>query len=110
MENPFELIISRLDHIETLLQNVSSRNLIEVSRKEEITFFDVKGVSEYLYMTKSTIYKMTSDRRIPHYKRSKLLYFKKEEIDQWVMEVPVKTMDEIEKEASDYLMKSSFKR
>jgi len=82
----------------------------KISPIEEITFFDVKGVCEYLHMTKSTIYKMTSDRRIPHFKRSKFLYFNKEEIDQWVMEVPVKTMDEIEKEASDYLMKSRFKR
>ena len=34
----------------------------------------------------NTLYKMTSDKRIPHYKPSnKLLYFKKSELENWML-------------------------
>ena len=110
MENPFELIISRLDRIEKLLQNASLTGSEEAPRKEGKTIFDVNEVCKYLHMSKSSIYKMTADRIIPHYKRGKLLYFNKIEIDDWVMENRVKTMSELEKEATEYLLKSKFKR
>ncbi len=110
MENPFELIISRLDRIEKLLQNATLKSSEKSPREEETAFFDVNGVCEYLHMSKSSVYKMTSDRGIPHYKRGKLLYFNKRGIDNWVMENRVKTMSELEKEATEYLLKSKFKR
>lgn len=102
MENPFEVIIQKLEDIESLLRN---DQVIEgvVEAKEVMT---ADELSEYLAISKSTIYKLTSRQEIPHYKpRGKLLYFKKSEIVEWVSKSKIKTMDEIEQEAENHLKK-----
>jgi hypothetical protein len=49
---------------------------------------------------------MTSSNDIPHYKSGKRLYFKKSEIDEWVFSNRIKTNDDIEKEAMEYIRKN----
>ena len=65
--------------------------------------FDVLEVAAYLKMGKSAIYKLTMDRQLPHYKQGKRLYFRKEEIDNWINKGKVKTQKEISEEADSYL-------
>jgi len=43
------------------------------------------------------------NRKIPCYKRGQRLYFSREEINNWLSIGRIKTMDEIAKEADDYL-------
>jgi excisionase family DNA binding protein len=44
----------------------------------------------------NTLYKMTSDKRIPHYKPSnKLLYFKKSELENWMLTNRMITTEEV---------------
>lgn len=52
-----------------------------------------------------TIYHYTSERRIQFFKKGKRFYFSKEAIMTWVKEGEIKTMDEIEQEAINYLAK-----
>jgi len=55
----------------------------------------VKTVSEYLDISISSIYKKTSNKEIPFYKPNNgRLYFKKEEIDKWLLAGRVGTIDE----------------
>lgn len=107
MENPFEIIIQRLNAIESLLR---SDKVIErvVETKEVMT---VAELSEYLSISKSAIYKMTSSNVLPHYKPTgKLLYFKKAEIVEWVLKDRIKTVDEIRIEADNHLRKLGRQR
>ena len=67
--------------------------------------FDVEGLSTYLKLTKSGIYALTSQRRIVHYKRGKRLYFYKKDVDAYIQEGRVKTMEEIEREANNYIIR-----
>jgi len=67
--------------------------------------FGVLEVASYLKMGKSAIYKLTMDRQLPHYKMGKILYFRKEEIDNWINKGKVKTQQEINEEADSYLLK-----
>jgi len=61
-----------------------------ISKKEVLT---VPELEKYMGISKSTIYKMTHERRIPHYKPTgKLIFFKRAEIDQWMLTNPVEQM------------------
>ena len=46
---------------------------------------------------------LTSPAAIPHYKLGKKLFFKKEEIDEWIYANKVKTRQDIENEANEYI-------
>ena len=62
-------------------------------------------VATYLKISKATVYKLTMDQQLPHYKRGKRLYFRKEEIDNWLNKGKVKTHQEIHEEADSYLLR-----
>ena len=51
--------------------------------KEEI-FIDIESLSKKLQIPKSTIYKMTSGKKIPFYKFNKKLMFSVKDIKQWI--------------------------
>ena len=57
----------------------------------------------YLHVSKSYLYKQTSKKLIPYYKPTgKLCYFKKSDLDAWLMNGRVSTQDEIEQRAQSY--------
>lgn len=51
----------------------------------EITYMNVKTISTYLGVAKSTIYKWVENGFIPHKKLKKKVLFIKKDIDQWVL-------------------------
>jgi excisionase family DNA binding protein len=52
---------------------------------EERKFLDVLELSQYLHLSKSTVYKMVSNKTIPHHKIGSRTLFDKAQIDQWVL-------------------------
>lgn len=64
MENPFELILERLDRIEKAILNLN----IGIPIAEVNHPMDIKELSAYLNKSKSAIYTMTFSNKIPHYK------------------------------------------
>jgi excisionase family DNA binding protein len=55
----------------------------------------------YTGRSDSNLYKLTSDRLIPHYKPTKkLIYFSRTELDQWMLRNRVQTQEEIAAEAA----------
>lgn len=84
-------IKERLETIENLLR----------SQKEVLTLDDV---SKFTGLSKSHLYKLTSNGKIPHYKpNGKYLFFDRLEIQKWLLTNRVKTVDEIDAEASTYV-------
>lgn len=64
----------------------------------------------FLNLSKSYLYKLTSTCAIPHFKPSgKMVYFEREELEKWLRQNPVKTKDQIEMEASSYILKKRSK-
>ncbi|MDR2058081.1 MAG: helix-turn-helix domain-containing protein [Dysgonamonadaceae bacterium] len=66
--------------------------------KLESSLFLIKSIlsfdeaSEFLNLSKSYLYKLTSSGQIPHYKpQGKMLYFEKSELENWLRQNPVKT-------------------
>lgn len=88
-----ENIISRLESLESLIKAQFSKQALTIDE-----------VAAYTGLSKSYLYKLTSDGLIPHYKpRAKMVYFDRNEIDSWLLQNRVKTKDEIDSEASTYL-------
>lgn len=62
--------------------------------------------AQFTGLSKSYLYKLTSQQRIPHYKPSgKLIYFERNELERWLMQNRVSTTDEIESKVQSYCMK-----
>lgn len=56
----------------------------------------ISQAADYLNLSITTLYRYTSQRRIPHHKPGKNLYFYKAEMDQWLIEHKKLTRKEIE--------------
>ena len=80
-----ENIIARA--VETaLLSGGFSRREENKPADDEKAILRASGVCIYLNMKMSTLYQLTHKKEIPCYKKGKILYFKKDEIDQWIAE------------------------
>ena len=64
--------------------------------------FTISEVCSYTGFEKSYIYKLTSSRKIPHFKSpgGKIVFFKRVEINDWLTQIKVKTIDEINSEVT----------
>ena len=109
MENPFEIIIEKLNSIKKLLLEITNRSTPGDYSNNSGDLMTLKNVMEYLSISSSTIYKLSSTMEIPHIKRGNRLYFQKEEINKWLAKSKIKTKAEIEEEANDYLLKRKIK-
>jgi len=87
-------VLEKLSKIESLYQQ----------QPEQILSFN--ETCSFLGYSKSYLYKLTHARRIPHYKpNGKKLYFKRTDLEAWLLRNRVKTADEIEQESNDYVVK-----
>ena len=73
-----------------------------IKLREEI--MDADSTAQFLGVSKSYLYKLTSSMEIPRLKRGKRLYFKRSELIEWLSEGKQKTMKEIEMEAANYVV------
>ena len=70
----------------------------------------LEDVSLLTGLSKSHLYKLTCNHQIPHYKpNGKQLYFDRAEIEAWMKQGKVSTVDESEQMASLYLAQTSKK-
>ena len=64
----------------------------------------LEEASTYSGISKSYLYKLTSGGIIPHYKpEGKTIYFDRAELDSWLKRNRVKTVEEIEQEATTFV-------
>lgn len=110
MENPFEVILEKLNNIENLLKNYRLQDNSKVLQVGSPEILNLNQATEYLSLSKSTLYKFTSQREIPHFKKGKKIYFRKSELDDWLTQLRISTKDEIEQEAINYLIKNKRRR
>jgi len=85
-------------NIEDRLRNIES---LMLSQKVVLNFNEVVA---YTGLSKSYLYKLTSNAGIPCYKpQGKQIYFNKQEIDQWLLQNRKATNIELEKMASTFV-------
>jgi len=92
---------------ETILEKLTSIENLLKGKDRPLTF---EEAADYLDLSKSYLYKLTSSNKIPHYKPlGKRLFFDKSELDSWLMRNPVKTNTDIDQQANDYLVNGKGK-
>ncbi|MBS1681675.1 MAG: helix-turn-helix domain-containing protein [Bacteroidetes bacterium] len=70
----------------------------------------VDEAEKYARFSKSFIYKLTSSKKLVHYKpNKKLIFFKKEDIDQFRLQNRQSTVSEIEESANQFLINGKSK-
>lgn len=92
--------------METTTIDDLKRQLDRIERYAGIASKEVLGLEEAITYTgcaRSTLYRLTSQREIPHYKLGQALRFKKSELDEWLTRNKVATAKEIESKAVTYM-------
>ena len=97
MENPFELLLEKIDRLERAIEKLNtSMNNNESSTNKNDEFMNIEQVATFVGLSKDTIYGLTHKKLIPHFKTGKKLYFNKAEIANWISSKRVKTNQEME--------------
>jgi excisionase family DNA binding protein len=95
-------ILDRLERIEKLL--IEQQTL----HKKVLNFNET---CQYLELSQSHLYKLTSTGAIPHYKpNGKKIYFQREELDHWLLRNRMDSDDEIQQQAANFLIKKGAVR
>ncbi len=80
-----------LGHIRSMIQSIA------VTQKDVLTLDEA---AIYTGLSKTYLYKITASRKIPCWKPfGKMLYFKRSELDAWMLQHPIKTDEQLEAEA-----------
>ena len=101
MENPFEVILEKLNAIESAIEKLNA-----TSNNSDDNFMDIKQVASFIGVSKVTVYGMTHKQTIPHFKVGKRLYFKKSDIINWITSSRVLTRQELNQKADEYIFKN----
>ena len=94
METKVNLLKTRLENIETLLRSQTLNNK---------TVLNIDEVATYTGISKLYLYKLTSKNLIPFYKpNGKNIFFKKDEVDNWLLRNREDTQEEIQAVGENY--------
>lgn len=94
-----EIIQNQLKRIEDLLRK---NNLLE----KEILSLEEAAI--YLGQSKSSLYKLTSRKEIPFYvPGGKMIYFQRTELDSWILNSRVHTVEDFEANIDNYLSQNA---
>lgn len=80
-----------------------------LAAKQALTMDDAAQLTG---LSKSTLYKMVSQKKIPYYKSQggKFTYFEREGLNKWMLNVRVATAEETEQTAATYLATGKMRR
>lgn len=109
--NAQKIIITTENELDILIQN-SVRKVINENRnlQADSNYNDILTLTEaceYLNLAKQTLYGFTSKNEIPFIKRGKKLYFKKSDLEKWLMEGKQLTKAEIIEQGFEGLVKTN---
>lgn len=63
--------------------------------------FTIDEAANFLNLSKPTLYRLVSEKNIPHSKKGKRLYFSREKLTEWVESGEVRTQAQIKKEVKN---------
>ena len=93
-----------LDKLTEIADKLSEQNILQKA------VLNLNEAAKYLDISESHLYKLTSTRQIPHFcPQGKKLYFKREELDQWLLRNRQTASDEIDRMAADYVIRNKRK-
>ena len=103
MNNPFEVIETRLSNIENLILDIKHQPVNTELIKQPEQLLTIQEAAEFLTLSVATMYSKVSKNEIPFMKQRKRLYFSRTELLEYVKQGRSKSNAEIEQEAEMYL-------
>lgn len=86
-------------------------NNIELLLKLSKPVLSLQEAAIFCSLEDSYMYKLTHLREIPHYNpRGKCLYFRRSELIAWLLRNKIKTKEELELEANNFILSQSSRR
>lgn len=109
---PAEQMLSSSGDIKVLLAHQLFQQSMNEQRIEALEnvflcqkdIFNLDEAATYLSMSKSTLYKLTSKKEIPHYKPNRFIFFERSELDKWIRSAAVKTEEQLNDQVNAYTM------
>jgi len=111
MEN--QIFLATKQDLEQLIDSAVGKAMTKINcgnGKQVLDIMNVEQASDFLNLAMATIYDKTSKNLIPHKKKGAKLYFIRTELEQWILDGNVKTADELDAEALDYVLRRSGKK
>lgn len=101
MENSIQI----LDKLTEIANKLDEQNMLQ---KAVLNFNEA---CKYIDVSPSHLYKLTSAKHIPHFcPQGKKLYFRREELDNWLQRNRQSTVQEMEDNASDLIVRPKKNR
>ena len=102
----FNLTISELlaiidEAVRNAIRNLKCTKSCAQTVQNEI--MNLSETAELTHLSKSTVYGLVSQRKIPFFKQGKILRFKRSELMAWIESGRKKTIQEIEQDADDQI-------
>ena len=104
-----QIIVTTHAELDILIQNSIRKALNEQTKFQDTSGIKMLGISEaceFLNLAKQTLYGFTSKNEIPFIKKGKKLYFRKTDLEQWLMEGKQLTKNEILEQGFEGLNKT----
>lgn len=86
------------------LQSISDKldNISKITLMGAKTVLELSEASMFTGLSIGHLYRLTSGKQIPHYKKKRKLYFKKSDLEEWMLEQQILTERQIQKKATTY--------
>lgn len=101
-----QVIITTQEELETIIEVSIRRAFTEQGKVNPASdlskLLSVGEAAIYLNLAQQTLYGFTSKNLVPFIKKGKKLYFKKADLDQWLLSGKQKTVIELKKEWSTF--------
>lgn len=85
IENPFLPILDSLERLHNKVDALE-RNNAKSPETQKGRFLNVKEAARYTGYAEDTIYRLTSQKIIPHSKRGRKVFFDQTELEAWMLE------------------------
>ena len=96
----------RMEDFKKITDAISAK--VAVNTKEVLT---TDEAASYMGVSKSYLYKLTMEKRIPHYKpMGKMCFFNRKEMEMWLQANRVATDEELSQDAQAYCIKKGGAR
>ena len=95
------------DAVDKAMAKYQSTPVVTQPAVKEI--FNVDEAASFLGLSKSRIYKMTHHKEVPYYTTGKRVYFKREDLLDYVTKHRISSKEEIEQQAINYITRNRRK-
>lgn len=98
LPNPFQQLFDMMCAIDRKVDELANQKGIAIKQLPTNELLTVETAADYLRVSRSSIYQLTSRKEIPFMKKGKRLYFKKEDLRQWLEDGSNKPTTQLEKQ------------